>query len=65
MGRAGERQVKDIDFGRTGGDYARHRAGFLDAFFERLVALGTISPGSCRTWGAQSAMNADRRATAG
>jgi SAM-dependent methyltransferase len=27
----------NIDFGRTAADYARHRAGFPDAFFERLL----------------------------
>jgi len=25
-----------IDFGRTANDYTRHRAGFPDAFFERI-----------------------------
>lgn len=29
-----------IDFGRTAGDYARHRAGFPDSFFERVGELG-------------------------
>jgi len=26
----------DIDFGRTAADYARHRAGFPETFFDRL-----------------------------
>jgi SAM-dependent methyltransferase len=26
----------DVDFGKTAGDYARHRVGFPDAFFQRL-----------------------------
>lgn len=34
-----------VDFGRTAEDYARHRAGFPDAFFERLQGDGVISPG--------------------
>jgi len=29
-----------IDFGLTADDYARHRAGFPDSFFERLAAQG-------------------------
>jgi SAM-dependent methyltransferase len=29
-----------IDFGKTAGDYAKHRAGFPDAFFDRLVGMG-------------------------
>lgn len=34
-----------VEFGRTAADYARNRAGFPDAFFERLAALGPIQPG--------------------
>jgi hypothetical protein len=31
-----------IDFGRAAGDYARHRAGFPEAFFDRLISDGTV-----------------------
>ena len=34
-----------IDFGRTADDYARHRAGFPDAFFDRLAAWSVGAPG--------------------
>jgi len=34
----------DVDFGRTASDYARHRAGFPDRFFERLFAAGFVKP---------------------
>jgi SAM-dependent methyltransferase len=34
-----------VDFGRTSSDYARHRAGFPDAFFERLAREGLLRPG--------------------
>jgi SAM-dependent methyltransferase len=34
-----------VDFGKTAGDYARHRAGFPEAFFERLSRLGVGRPG--------------------
>jgi len=34
-----------IDFGKTAGDYAKHRAGFPDAFFERLAAMGVLGRG--------------------
>ncbi|WP_426689434.1 class I SAM-dependent methyltransferase [Rhodanobacter ginsengiterrae] len=34
-----------IDFGRTAGDYARHRAGFPEIFFERLLADGNVHRG--------------------
>jgi SAM-dependent methyltransferase len=33
-----------IDFGKTAGDYAKHRAGFPDPFFERLMAMGVVRP---------------------
>lgn len=33
------------DFGRTAGDYTRHRAGFPEAFFERLLADGSVRKG--------------------
>jgi SAM-dependent methyltransferase len=36
---------RGVDFGATAADYARHRAGFPDPFFERLVALGIGLPG--------------------
>ena len=35
-----------IDFGRAASDYARHREGFPDAFFERLFADGTLQKGN-------------------
>lgn len=31
---------REIDFGKTAGDYSRHRAGFPDELFERLAARG-------------------------
>ncbi|HEX7126246.1 MAG TPA: class I SAM-dependent methyltransferase [Thermodesulfobacteriota bacterium] len=34
-----------VDFGRVAGGYARHRAGFPDAFFHRLLAAGHVTPG--------------------
>ena len=34
-----------VDFGRTADDYARHRSGFPNAFFERLHGDGVISSG--------------------
>ncbi|HXN86106.1 MAG TPA: class I SAM-dependent methyltransferase [Candidatus Binataceae bacterium] len=34
-----------IDFGKTAGDYAKHRAGFPDAFFERLAKIDVITAG--------------------
>ena len=34
-----------IDFGKTAGDYAKHRAGFPDAFFERLATMKVIGSG--------------------
>ena len=34
-----------IDFGKAAGDYAKHRAGFPEAFFDRLVATGIIVAG--------------------
>jgi SAM-dependent methyltransferase len=34
-----------IDFGRTAADYAKHRAGFPDRFFERLFTDGIVSKG--------------------
>jgi len=34
------------DFGRTASDYARHRAGFPDAFFERLFSDGSVHKGN-------------------
>jgi SAM-dependent methyltransferase len=35
-----------IDFGRTASDYGRHRAGFPDAFFDRIQTLGLIPNGT-------------------
>jgi SAM-dependent methyltransferase len=35
-----------IDFGRTADDYATHRAGFPDALFDRLAALGVRMQGA-------------------
>src|SRR5206468_9114640 len=29
-----------VDFGKTSRDYARHRAGFPEAFFDRLASFG-------------------------
>jgi SAM-dependent methyltransferase len=37
--------LQGVDFGKTSGDYARHRAGFPPRFFERLGALGVGLPG--------------------
>ncbi|XXF78579.1 class I SAM-dependent methyltransferase [Myxococcaceae bacterium GXIMD 01537] len=34
-----------VDFGKTAEDYSRHRAGFPEAFFERLAADGVLRPG--------------------
>jgi ubiquinone/menaquinone biosynthesis C-methylase UbiE len=34
-----------IDFGKAAGDYAKHRAGFPDAFFDRLVTMGIARDG--------------------
>jgi SAM-dependent methyltransferase len=34
-----------VDFGKTAGDYARHRAGFPPAFFQRLFDEGLARPG--------------------
>jgi SAM-dependent methyltransferase len=33
------------DFGRTASDYARHRAGFPEVFFERIFADGSVHEG--------------------
>src|SRR5688572_12359109 len=33
------------DWGRTSPDYAAHRAGFPEPFFDRLAALGLAAPG--------------------
>lgn len=35
----------NVDFGRASGDYATHRAGFPDVFFDRLFAGGLVSSG--------------------
>lgn len=37
--------TQGVDFGRTAADYGRHRAGFPDAFFDRLFADGIVAPG--------------------
>lgn len=34
-----------IDFGKTAADYAKHRAGFPDPFFDRLATMGLIRAG--------------------
>jgi SAM-dependent methyltransferase len=34
-----------IDFGKTAADYAKHRGGFPDSFFDRLAAMKVIRPG--------------------
>jgi SAM-dependent methyltransferase len=34
-----------VDFGRAASDYARHRAGFPAALFDRLVRGGVVAPG--------------------
>ncbi|QSQ11541.1 class I SAM-dependent methyltransferase [Myxococcus landrumensis] len=34
-----------VDFGRTSTDYTRHRAGFPDSFFDRLVRENVLRPG--------------------
>lgn len=34
-----------VDFGRTATDYARHRAGFPEALFERLAQSGVVAAG--------------------
>jgi SAM-dependent methyltransferase len=31
-----------VDFGRTADDYGRHRAGFPDAFFDRVFAMNAV-----------------------
>jgi ubiquinone/menaquinone biosynthesis C-methylase UbiE len=35
----------NVDFGRTAADYGRHRAGFPDAFFERVFAMNAVRRG--------------------
>jgi SAM-dependent methyltransferase len=35
-----------VDFGKTAADYAKHRAGFPEALFERLAAHGIGGPGA-------------------
>ncbi|MDF2766853.1 MAG: putative methyltransferase, partial [Rhodospirillales bacterium] len=35
-----------IDFGRTAEDFATHRAGFPEALFDRLAALGMRMEGA-------------------
>ncbi|MGZ3458312.1 MAG: class I SAM-dependent methyltransferase, partial [Archangium sp.] len=34
-----------VDFGRTADDYAKHRAGFPERFFQRLASEGVLRPG--------------------
>ena len=38
-------EQRDINFGRTAVDYERHRPGFPDGFFDRLVERRWIGPG--------------------
>lgn len=40
-----DHEGRTIDFGRTAADYARHRPGFPDSFFDRLSSLGWIAGG--------------------
>lgn len=44
---AEDHEGRVIDFGRTAADYERHRPGFPDSFYERLVSLGWIEKGNC------------------
>jgi len=37
--------MTQIDFGLTVNDYAKHRAGFPDSLFDRLIARGIATPG--------------------
>lgn len=37
------------DFGKTADDYARHRAGYPDWLFERLMRRGLVRPGMHRS----------------
>lgn len=46
MTRHNPRAPANVDFGRAAGDYARHRAGFPPALFDRFVALGLVRPGT-------------------
>jgi ubiquinone/menaquinone biosynthesis C-methylase UbiE len=46
IGRAAREIGSVVDFGKTAADYGRHRAGFPDAFFDRLATLGIIRPGA-------------------
>jgi len=36
----------NVNFGLTADDYAKHRAGFPDAFFDRVYADGFVKPGA-------------------
>lgn len=36
--------IRAVDFGRAGDDYSRYRAGFPEAFFQRIEARGLIKP---------------------
>src|SRR5512143_1271764 len=38
-------RVMQVDFGRTADDYGKHRAGFPEAFFQRLEKEGVVRPG--------------------
>jgi SAM-dependent methyltransferase len=40
------RTVPAPDFGKVANDYATHRAGFPDSFYERLAARGIAEPGA-------------------
>lgn len=41
-----DHEGRTIDFGRTADDYERHRPGFPETFFDRLVAARWTEPGS-------------------
>jgi SAM-dependent methyltransferase len=43
--RATHESGRSVDFGKTVGDYGKHRAGFPPEFFERLAAKGIVAPG--------------------
>jgi len=44
--QSGERDQLPVDFGRSAVDYERHRPGFPEGFFDRLVQSGWAVPGT-------------------